>query len=274
MDEEREMTIPQWNTSFIPLLQHEAANNTGRKGLNLGLPSLTQKLEGFEKGELVVITAPPGQGKTQLARTIAINFINQGLNVAYCTYELTLGQLANLFKISGLEELENKYLLLAPKEHLEKDILFIEKLLEANKDNLIDCIVIDDFHALEEKYANEKENILQKMNAMAGKLKELAQKYNCVIITMVQQRKDAIRMKDNSLGDIAYSGRVAQVADTVLAIRANGENQAVIEIIKSRWAGSKSKIKVASKDKKFIELELHEYSPTEVVNSLYGNPSF
>jgi replicative DNA helicase len=269
------MTIPQWDTSFVPLLEHEASKNTGRKGLNLGLPKLSNTLEGFEKGELIVLTAPPGQGKTQLARTVALNFIQQGLNVVYCTYELTLSQLANLFKISGLEAMDNKYLLLAPKEHIEKDILFIEKLMEANKENLIDCIIIDDFHALEEKYAHEKDNMLAKMNAIAGKLKELAQKYNCVVITMVQQRKDAIRLKDNSLGDIAYSGRIAQVADTVLAIRSHAENQAIIEIIKSRWAGSKSKIKVESVNKVFMELDIyHEQTPADVVNSLYGKPSF
>lgn len=268
------METPNWNTDFIPLLQHPSANNPGRQGLNIGLPELSKALEGLEKGELIVITAPPGQGKTQLSRTISINFINQGLNVAYCTYELTLGQLANLFKISGLEALDNKFLLLAPKEHLEKDILFIEKLMEANKENLIDCLIIDDFHALEEKYANEKDNILQKMNAIAGKLKELAQKYNCVVITMVQQRKDAIRMKDNSLGDIAYSGRVAQVADTVLAIRADKDNQATIEIIKSRWAGSKIKVKVKSDNKIFREIAYHEQPPADVTSSLYGNPSF
>lgn len=268
------MQIPKWDTSFIPLLQHSDSKGTGRKGLNIGLPSLNQNLQGFEKGEFVAITAPPGMGKTQLSRTIALNFINQGLNVAYCTYELSLRQMTELFKIAGLEEENNKFLLLTPKENLERDILFIEQIMEANKDNYIDCLIVDDFHALQSKYAFEQ-NPLEKMNALADRLKALALKYNCVIITMVQQRKDAIRMKDNSLGDIAYSGRVAHVADTVLAIRGLPNSEGLIEIIKARWSGAKVKVKVKSVNKKFEELTIqYDTSPATILDSLYGTPSF
>lgn len=265
--------IPKWNTDLIPLIDHEASKGGKRQSIKFGLPLLSNALEGFEKGELILITAPPGEGKTQLGRTLALDFVKQGMNVLFCSYELSLSQLKNLFELSGLNETDNKRLLLAPKEHTERDILFVEKLMEANKENSIDCLVIDDFHALEENYAfQQRDTGASFLRAIAGKLKDMALKQNCVVITMAHLRKDAIRQKNNSIGDIAYSGGMAQVSDTIFAIRQEPKDMAIIEIIKSRWSGKKIKVKVSSVNKIFKEVDLYvDQTPAERVNNLYNN---
>jgi predicted ATP-dependent serine protease len=263
------MTEPTWNPEIIPLIDHPAASQLNRQGIKLDLPLLTRSLEGFERGELVMITAPPGEGKTQLARTFTLNFVKQGLNVLWCSYESTLSQLRTLFYMSGLSELDNQRMVLVPKEHTESDINFIEKLMEENPS--VDCLIVDDIHALTQQFIfgpRIADNMASYLRGLAEKLKRIAQKRNCIVITMAHIRKDAIKGKDNSLADIAYSAGLGQVADIVLAIRNTGNDMGTIEIIKSRWTGQKLKIKVKSQDKKFTELE-EILTPAEVVKKFH-----
>lgn len=251
--------IPKWDKSIIPLVDHPSSQSSGRRGINFSLPKLSKAVEGIEKGELVAIVAPPGEGKSQLGRTLALDFIKQAANVLYLTFELSLAQSLAMFQSAGLNEMESKKLLLAAKEHTVKDIAFVEKIMEENR-GTVDCLIIDDFHSLEEKYGfKQPDNTAMFLRALAGKLKDLALKENCIVITMAHLRKDAIRMRDSSIGDIAHSGGLGQVADTIFSIRREKENFSTIEVLKSRWSGVKIKVKVAGANKRFLEVdEVHE----------------
>ena len=70
------MIIPKYNTNIIPLFTDPKSQDFKRKGVDItSIPLINKALGGFEKGELIIITAPPGQGKTQLARTFCLDFI-------------------------------------------------------------------------------------------------------------------------------------------------------------------------------------------------------
>jgi predicted ATP-dependent serine protease len=247
---------PVFNTSIIPLLDHPKAKGYQRKSFSLtgALPRLSAALEGMEKGELVVITAPPGAGKTQMARTLCLEFAEQGLSCLYLSYELTYAQLSRLFILSGLEALDARRMIYAPEEYSERDITFVEELAKKNK---LDVLVVDDIHSLEERYSvfRRSDNMAVVLRGLADRLKAVAREREMLVITMAHTRKDAINASDSSLSDIAYSGGVAQVADTVLSIKTEKTTgYAVVEITKARWSGAKTKVKCKSVDKKFIEL--------------------
>ena len=142
------MTPPKYNTQIIPLVDHPQGSYE-RKGIHTysSIPTLSKTLEGFERGELVAITAPPGNGKTMLARTLCMDMIKQKYKCLYLSYELTYSQLLRMFKLSGLDEFEEKDLILSPMEYSERDITFVEQLAD---DNDIDVLVVDDIHSLEE----------------------------------------------------------------------------------------------------------------------------
>ena len=259
--------IPNFNTEIVPLLDHPQASGYERGGLTFtsSMPSLSAAVEGFEKGELIVITAPPGHGKTQLARTFSMDMILHGLNVLYLSFELTYSQLARLFQISGLDQLSAKKLILAPTDYSERDIAFVERIVELNE---IDILVVDDIHSLEEKYSGERrtDNMALVIRGLAGRLKNLAIKKNIVVITMAHMRKDTIDSTRSSLSDIAYSGGIAQVADTVLQIKTDTKGNAVVEVTKSRWSGTKIKATCKSVNKLFKELPPNEQPIDDVVN--------
>jgi len=265
------MLPPNFNTKIIPLLQNPKAQDFQRRGINTSIPTISASLGGFEKGELVIITAAPGAGKTQLARTFSLDFIEQGLNVLYLSFELRYNQLLGLFIMAGLNNLDSRLLILSPEDHLENDITFVEEIADKNN---IDILVVDDLHSLEEKYAqfrrfNDPQALV--LRGLSQRLKNIALKKNIVVLSMVHQRKDSIDNKDSSLSEIAYSGGIAQVADTVLSIKTDKKNgNAIIEIIKARWSGSKIKAICKDVNKRFVELTENEkngqLTPAEVTD--------
>lgn len=258
---------PQFETKIIPLIKHPEAQGYDRKGLALqsSLPTLSTALEGFERGELVSITAPPGMGKTMLARTFCMDLIKQDVKCLYISFELTYSQLLRMFKLSGLELSNHQDLVLSPLDYSERDIAFVEKVVEMNP---LDVVVVDDIHSLEEKYSGFRntDNMALVIRGLAQRLKNMAIKNNVVVITMAHMRKDAIDNKSSSLSEIAYSGGIAQVSDTVLSIKTEPETgYAIIEITKARWSGKKTKVKAKEDNKIFKELEFWEVEPDEVV---------
>lgn len=263
--------IPDYNKNLIPIFSNPKNQNFERKGIvKSSIPTLTKFLGGFEKGELITITAPPGQGKTQLARTFCLDFISQGLNCLYVSYELRYNQLLGLFVVAGLGEMDSKLLILQPEDTAENDITFVEQIAGQK----IDVLVVDDIHSLEEKYSlyRNTDNMALVMRGLAQRLKMIATKNNLIVITMAHTRKDAIDSKDSSLSEIAYSGGIAQVSDTVLSIKTDKKDgNAIIEVIKARWAGGKMKVKCKNVNKKFIELEPYEQTPGELFDNLHNN---
>lgn len=62
-----------------------------------GLPQLDRLIEGFEGGELVVISGKTGCGKTLMAQTLTKNLCKQRLYPLWFSYEMTARQFLNRF---------------------------------------------------------------------------------------------------------------------------------------------------------------------------------
>lgn len=61
--------------------------------ISTGLPALDQHLGGFQRGDLVVVSAPRGGGKTALALQMALNQFNAGYRVGIVSLEMSEEQL-------------------------------------------------------------------------------------------------------------------------------------------------------------------------------------
>ena len=174
-----------------------------------------------------------------------------------------------MFIQAGLGDMSEKLEILKPELETEQDITFVEHLSKSN----FDVLVVDDLQALEEKYSayRHTDNMSLVIRGLAQRLKDIARNTNKIVITMVHTRKDAINSRESSLADIAYSGGIAQVADTVLSIKTDKEGYAIIEIAKARFSGARIKVKCKSVNKNFIELsEYDEPNPAKLANSLYN----
>ena len=72
------------------------------------LPGLDYACEGFQDGELVIISGPTKQGKTLLAQTLTVNFANQKQYPCWFTYEVPARQFLDQFPILPLFYLPSK----------------------------------------------------------------------------------------------------------------------------------------------------------------------
>jgi len=256
-------TVPQqFNLSKIELINHPNADSTKRRGIKLSIVSLSNDLSGFERGELVCITAPPAGGKSMLARTFAMDFLKQSLDVLYLSFEMTYSQLRRMFDEAGLSTEENKSLIYVPEDIIEKDIAFVEQMAAKHKPTLL---VIDDFLSLEEKYAfNNDNNSALRLRGLAGRLKNIAIKNNIVVLTMLHMKKESLNNKQGSLADIGYSGGMAQVSDIVMQVTRD-QKGGTVQITKSRETGKHSTHYITAVNKIFQE---------DIVRKMTGNLKF
>ena len=239
-----------FNLNRHELINHPNAESGRRLGIPLSIVGLSNDLNGFERGELVCITAPPAGGKSMLARTFAMDFIKNSMDVLYLSFEMTYSQLKRMFIESGLEKEDNKSLIYVPEDIIEKDIAFVEQIAAKYRPSLL---VVDDFMSLEEKYAfNHDGNSALRLRGLAGRLKNIAIKNNIVVLTMLHMKKESLNNKQGSLADIGYSGGMAQVSDIVMQITRD-ERGGTIQITKSRETGNHNKHYVFASNKIFHE---------------------
>ena len=62
--------------------------NKGTLKLNSSFPKLDELLGGFMKGNLIVVSAPTGQGKTTFCKTLTKNFTENGQKSIWFSYEV------------------------------------------------------------------------------------------------------------------------------------------------------------------------------------------
>ena len=75
-----------------------AIDPNANAGIKVGFPTLDKMTNGFKAGELIIITARPGIGKTTLAVNFAINAaLKYGKSIAMFDLEMSALQVAQRF---------------------------------------------------------------------------------------------------------------------------------------------------------------------------------
>ncbi len=189
-------------------------------------------IDGFEPGELVVISGKTGSGKTLFLQTLTRNIAKKGYGVCWFSYELTPKQFFRCFP-----ELPVGY---APGELQNANVTWLEdRIWEAVLKYEAKAIMIDHMHYL---FSMAKiRNSSLTLGDIARTLKQVAINRNIVIFLICHTTKieDA---RNPTINDIRDSGMIAAEADTILLIwriKDKGErtNEAVVEVVKSRRTG-------------------------------------
>ena len=232
--------------------------------IKTGIWTLDDKINGFNKGDLVTIFAFSGTGKTTLATQIAANNIKAKKRVLFFSLEMTEDQIrdriiSSMTSIPGLK-LRNAKLL------NEEDITNITKantLLQYNnalnvcrRDNLSDIISKIQYEVLKNDidvvfidYINlinipgYKKEEYNRVSECTRALKSLALTINKPIVILAQGKQEqADKLKNSSLtadekvsvNDIAGGSSIFRDSDIVLGIYRNVEldNDAVLKQLK------------------------------------------
>ncbi|MBN1336305.1 MAG: replicative DNA helicase [Deltaproteobacteria bacterium] len=214
-------------------------------GLTTGFVDLNRILQGFHKGDLVVLAARPGMGKTALA----LNFVRHaavegGVAAAVFSLEMPAGQLASRMlcaeaRVEGkkmrsgrLNRNEEWPRLSDASERLHQVPVFIDdtpaltvmqlrsraRRLRAERADL--GLLVVDYLQLMQGAGGYRESREQAISGISRGLKALAKEIEAPIVAISQLNRGVESREDKhpNLSDLRESGAIEQDADVILFI--------------------------------------------------------
>ena len=234
------------------------AASSGQKipGLSTGLNDLDRYILGLNKGELILIAARPGMGKTSIALNIAMNVAKKsGKTVAVFSLEMSREQLVSrLLAGEGLVPSQNlltgqlnsdewKRIAAAAQVLSATDMRIDDNPMLSVSDMNAQCrrisnlglVVIDYLQLMQSaggdsrKYAGE--NRQQVVSDISRMLKIMAKELNVPVICLSQlsRASDGRPNKRPMLSDLRESGAIEQDADVVIGLYREGYYNAECE---------------------------------------------
>ncbi|MBQ6402925.1 MAG: replicative DNA helicase [Oscillospiraceae bacterium] len=229
-------------------LSDAAVNGGGIPGRSTGMPDLDQITMGLKKGELILIAARPGQGKTSMALNLA-RYVGEhsGQTVAVFSLEMSREELVQRL-LSSAAMVDGKKLsmgrlspaewdrVVAAASQLSKtDIRVDDNSMLSVADMNAQCrrlgnlglVVIDYLQLMQSSgsghsYASESRT--QAVSDMSRMLKIMAKELNVPVICLSQLNRanEGRTNKRPMLSDLRESGSIEQDADIVIALYRDG----------------------------------------------------
>ena len=257
-------TIVNTTTLFkdtFKAIEEASTNAGGCTGISTGFNDLDRLTNGWGKGELIVLAARPGMGKTTLALNFMLDAVKQDKRVLMYSVEMTATELglklvSNLSGIEGdrihrgkLTEEEYKGVYADTSDIINSGLLNVDAetselfgiksvAKKLNHKTKIDMIIIDYMQLLSGgDKSNKQQNREQQISFISRNLKALAKELDIPIICLSQLSR-AVESRGNKrpmLSDLRESGAIEQDANKVLFIYRDGyyskNNDTTTEII-------------------------------------------
>lgn len=183
------------------------------------IPTLDKAIEGFQDGELYVISGPTKNGKTLLAQSLTVAFAEQQIYSLWFSYEVHPRQFLSCFH----DEMPLFYM---PQGLVAGSMNWIEtKILESFKQHHTRVVFIDHLHYLFD-IAQRGQSTSLTIGAVIRRLKLLAVKHRFVIFLLCHTTKPGGEGNDLSYQSIRDSSFVSQESDCVIMIQRTGGNEA------------------------------------------------
>jgi len=204
-------------------------------GLETGFFELDTLTSGFEPGNLILIGARPGMGKSSFMLSIALNMARKGKRVVVFSLEMSKKQILHrIFSLSSGVPLKNIRIGMITKEDFTK---IVEAGLELRRLPVVfdfsparttleirsiaqlkqaDIIFIDYLQLITppKQYSSRQEEVA----AISRSLKLIAKDLNIPVVALVQLSRQTEHRSDKrpTLADIRESGQIEQDADIVM----------------------------------------------------------
>ena len=207
-------------------------------GLTTYIHDLDRQLGKMQPGNMIVVSARPGQGKTALVCSVASNWLLRGGNIHFFSFEMSGEDLTERMISSGADIdyniIKGKYTITNDVfdtianfyKSIEGNVIidgvdFIElskfkaRCMEIKKSNSTDLIIVDYIQLMRDKSKNVRE---QEISSISRTIKEIAMKLDIPIIALAQLSREVEKRPDKrpQLSDLRESGAIEQDADKVV----------------------------------------------------------
>lgn len=217
----------------------------GRVGFCVGIPKIDELVEGFQGGELVIITGKTGQGKSLFAQSLTALFSKMRVWSLWFSYEMTNRQF--------IERFPNLPLFYMPQTLVGNALNWIEqRIVEGIAKYGVKAVFVDHLHFLID--LAQKQNPSLQIGQIVRTLKLIALKYEIVIFLLchVEKTKNDVP----SINEIRDSGMIPAESDMVFVVwripddeKKSEFNLSGVLIDKSRRTGAwRKKVKLIKED--------------------------
>ncbi len=273
-------SITQVITKSLQNIEQASKNTNSITGIPTGFSYLDKLTNGFNKGELIILAARPGMGKT----TLALNFLTTAANFnkQVLFFSLEMGATEIGYKIlsntSKLDHDRIKKGKLTNKEYnkIHKDIsntvnnnniiiddspaLDIYQLRtiarKLNHEKKLDFIIVDYLQLIQgQDRQNKQQNREQQISYISRQLKILSKELSLPVLCLSQLSRAVESRADKTpmLSDLRESGAIEQDADLVIFIYRDGyysknkNNEACNILVAKNRHGETGKVAVTFK---------------------------
>jgi replicative DNA helicase len=239
-------SLEEVGKTMEPMLERIRSNLPIAGGVRTGFAELDEMTTGMHPGNLWVIAARPGVGKTSFALSIARNVVGDGKGVLLFSLEMTSEEIymrllcgeADLdikkFRHSALNQ-EEKARMLEAKAQLDELPLYIDdgagtthplmraKARRLAKERQLDLVIVD-YLQIMGSTSKRVENRAVEIAAMSQGLKELAKDLRLPVMALSQLNRASEKRGENEpplLSDLRESGAIEQDADLVAFLQRN-----------------------------------------------------
>lgn len=213
--------------------------NSKHDGIPSGITSLQKKLNGYQKGNLIILAGRPGMGKTAFITSEALSMTKKNISVGLFSLEMTDRELTarllsnyseinttaisnnqtNDFENRRMLEMKESFGKLPINIHDQGAMTPIEIKIQSKKwvrENDVKIIFIDYIQLMNPgKKCNNRE---QEISTISQSLKALAKELDIPIIALSQLSRavETRQIKRPILSDLRNSGSIEQDADLVM----------------------------------------------------------
>ena len=209
-------------------------------GIKSSVREMNNCIKGYRKGNLIVVAASTGEGKTTLEVQEMLFQLKQEIPVGCISLEMKQSELLLMMACDSLG-LESKNVLSGMINEQEQAALndflaFIKtkplymtdkagmRVGEARalartwkKNNGIQILYVDHMHLMYDDI--DHSNPEQRFTSVANKLKELAKELDIPVVALAQlARKDTKTTQRHDITDLKYAGGIEQAADVIILI--------------------------------------------------------
>lgn len=241
-------------------LERLSQNKSDITGLPTGFYDLDKAASGLHPGELIIVAARPGMGKTAFALNIAVNAAqNTKKAVAIFNLEMPAEQLVNRMR-SAVGQIDSHKIQTGQMQHedwkrineansqlAETNIQIVDDAgitaseikakcrTLANKEEGLGLVIID-YLQLVTSGGKRPESRQQEVSDISRSLKTMAMELKVPVIALAQLSRSAEKRENNQpmLADLRESGSIEQDADMVLFINRNDYYKAKDQIDSSK----------------------------------------
>ncbi len=223
---------------------------------------------GMERGQLIVFSANTGGGKSVALANLGLNFLLQGLNVVYFSFELSEDLISQRYDtmVSGVataiwqyhkDEISQAVLTTGDKTgHLliremhsgttPNQLRAYLKEYELIYNRIPDLIIADYLDIMSPNERVSADNVFEKDKRVSEQIRDIGKDYNAVVASASQQNRGAVEESHIHQGHVAGGISKVNTSDVWISVIANATQRAAgecaFQFLKTRSSDGEGKI--------------------------------